>query len=134
MYKRILAYVNAGETRIDQLEALFDLTVQLKSRLIVLAVIPPEEAGASSEETEKREALEDRTWKFLYQIEDVAFGREIRISLMLEDGEPEETIASVAKSYEANLCATFPYKEIDAERLIGRLGGVPLLLLTQEGR
>lgn len=133
MYRRVLCYVEADETRLEELEGLLDLASQLQSRLIVLAVLPEEPEEPTKEEKEKRDLLEDRIWNFLYQIEDVAFGRELKISLMLEEGKPEETIASVVKSYEADLCVTFHYKELDAELLLQKLGPTPLLIFNQEG-
>jgi len=133
VYRRVLCYVEADETRLEELEGLLDLASQLQSRLIVLAVLPEEPEESTKEEKEKRDLLEDRIWNFLYQIEDVAFGRELKISLMLEEGKPEETIASVVKSYEADLCVTFPYKELDAELLLQKLGPTPLLIFNQEG-
>jgi hypothetical protein len=133
VYRRLLCYIEPGETRLEELEGLLDLTVQLQSRLIVLAILPEEPAKPSKEEKEKRDILEDRIWNFLYEIEDVAFGRELKISLMLEEGRAEETIASVAKSYEADLCATLPYKELDIELLLQKLGKTPLLVFNQEG-
>lgn len=134
MYKRLLIYLDAATTKQEELEGIMDLASALRARLIVLAVIPKEPENLTKEEKELREELEDRTWNFLYGIEDISFEREIKISLMLEEGEAEERIASVAKSYEADICATFAYKEIKAERLLRRLGNVPLLLLNQEGR
>ena len=134
MYKRMLIYLDAARTRLEELEGVLDLASALHARLIALAVIGPESQNMSKEEKELRDELEDRTWNFLYGIEDVAFEREIKISLMLEEGEAEERMASVARSYEADICATFLYKEIKAGRLLGLLGGVPLLLLNQEGR
>jgi sugar phosphate isomerase/epimerase len=130
----MLAYIDAGQTRLEELESLFDLVSQLGSRLIILAVLEPEVKNPTAEEKVERDELEDRVWKFLYQIEDIAFRREIKISLMLEDGELVQTIASVVKSYEVNLCATFLYKEINVEELHSSIGDVPLLLLNQEGR
>ena len=134
MYKRLLFYIEPGETRLEELEGLLDLAVQLQSRLIVLAILPEEPTKPSKEEKEERDILEDRIWNFLYEIEDVAFGRELKISLMLEEGKPEETIASVAKSYEADLCATLPYKELNIELLLQKLDKTPLLVFNQEGR
>lgn len=134
MYRRLLCYVEAGETRLEELERVLDLASQLQSRLIVLAVLPEEPEESTKEEKEKRDILEDRIWNSLYQIEDVAFGRELKISLMLEEGKPEETIASVVKSYEVDLCATFPYKGLDAGLLLQKLGSTPLLFFNQEGR
>lgn len=134
MYKRVLFFLDPDETRVDLLEELLDLITQLKSRLIVLVVVPPDAENASKEELERKEALEDRAWNILYQIEDIAFDREIKISLMVEEGDTEEVIASVVKSYNVDLASTFTYKKINPGRLSGRLGGVPLLLLNQEAR
>lgn len=134
MYTRLLCYVDADVTRLEELEGLLDLSSQLHSRLIILAVLPREEENPSKEEKEKRDLVEDRVWNFLYQIEDVAFERELKVSLMLEEGDIEETIISVVKSYEVDLCATFPYKEIKPEHLLARLGRIPLLFLSKEER
>ncbi|MBN2381151.1 universal stress protein [candidate division WOR-3 bacterium] len=134
MYKRLLVYIDPAETRLEELEGFLDLASQLGCRIIALAVLEPEPEKHSAKETELREALEDRAWKFLYEIEDTAFGREIKNSLMVEEGKPEEVIASVVKSYEVDICATFAYKSIDIGSLLNRLVNVPLLLLNQEGQ
>ncbi len=134
MYKRILMYLDPSESRLDQLEGLLDLASQLHSRLIVLAVLPHIDENASAEKIDNQEDLEDRTWNILYQIEEIAFDREIKTSLMIEDGDTEEVIASVVRSYEVDIVATFALKKINVNHLSRRLGGVPLLLFNQEAR
>lgn len=133
MYKRLLCYINTEETRVEELEGLLDLASQLRARIIFLAVMEPEPAKPTEQQKKDRDQAEDRIWNFLYQVEDIAFGRELKVSLMLEEDEVEDAIASVAKSYEVDMCVTFPYPEINAERLLARLGGAKLLLMSQEG-
>jgi sugar phosphate isomerase/epimerase len=130
----LLCYVEAGETGLDELEGLLDLASQLRCRVIVLAVIAPEGKKLTKKESQAREALEDRSWKFLYEIEDIAFEREIKISLMLEEGDVEDTIAAVVKSYNVDLCSTFSYKSIHAGDLLAKLSTVPLLFFNKEGQ
>ena|GEM_PF-1852336 len=134
MYKRLLVYVDSGETRLIELEGLLDLADQLGARVIALTVLAPEPANPSEEETKSRDELEDRAWNFLYQIEDMAFSREIKNSLMLEEGETIQAISSVVASYEVDICATFNYRNIDIPALLDKLDKVPLLLLNQEGQ
>lgn len=133
MFRRLLCYVEAGETGLDELEGLLDLASQLHCRVIVLAVIAPEGKKLTKKENQAREAMEDRSWKFLYEIEDIAFEREIKISLMLEEGDVEDTIAAVVKSYNVDLCSTFSYKSIHAGDLLAKLCTVPLLFFNKEG-
>lgn len=134
MYNRLLCYVDASEVRLDDLEGVLDLASQLQCRLIVLSVIPPKKEGGTEKEQEKYDQLEDRVWNFLYQIEEEAFSRELKVSLMLEEGTPVDVVASVVKSYEADLCAIFFSRQVEPQDLANKLGKVPVLLYNQEGR
>ncbi|MBD3286838.1 hypothetical protein GF359_09415 [candidate division WOR-3 bacterium] len=134
MYKRLLVYVDPGETRLDELEGLMDLADQLGARVIALAILEPEPDKPTEKEKKARDELEDRAWKFLYSIEDIAFSREVKNSLMLEEGKTLDTIASVVSSYDVDICATFNYRNVDIPGLLEKLNTVPLLLLNQEGQ
>jgi hypothetical protein len=72
----------------------------MSCRVIALAVIDPaaprrREAPASD--------VEERAWGLLYEIEDDAFQQNVRISLLLEPGEPLPRLVSLSSSYDAEL-------------------------------
>jgi len=46
---------------------------------------------------------EERAWELLYEIEDDAFGQDVRISLLLEQGDPLQRILNLSANYDIEL-------------------------------
>jgi nucleotide-binding universal stress UspA family protein len=51
-------------------------------------------------------SVEERAWELLYEIEDDAFQQNVKVSLMLEQGEPLRRILHLSVSYEVDLIVT----------------------------
>jgi nucleotide-binding universal stress UspA family protein len=70
-------------------------------RLFAVAVIDPSSPHVRHDSPSS--AAEERAWELLYGIEDDAFQQNVRISLLLEQGEPLERLVSISQSYEADV-------------------------------
>ncbi len=76
------------------------LARSMSCRLIALSVIDP---AAPRRRESPSSDVEERAWSLLYEIEDDAFQQNVRISLLLEPGEPLGRLVSLSSSYEAEL-------------------------------
>jgi len=72
----------------------------MSCRVIALAVINPDAPRRREVQTSD---AEERAWGLLYEIEDDAFQQNVRISLLLETGEPLSRLTRLSSSYEAEL-------------------------------
>ena len=72
----------------------------MSCRVFALSVISPD--TQRRRDNQKSDA-EERAWSMLYEIEDDAFQQNVRISLLLESGEPLSRLISVSTSYDAEL-------------------------------
>jgi nucleotide-binding universal stress UspA family protein len=69
-------------------------------RLFAVAVIDPSSPRVRRDSPSAQ--AEERAWELLYGIEDDAFQQNVRISLLLEQGDPLERLVSISQSYEAD--------------------------------
>ena len=76
------------------------LAKSMSCRLIALSVIDP---AAPRRRESPSSDVEERAWGLLYEIEDDAFQQNVRISLLLEPGEPLARLVSLSSSYDAEL-------------------------------
>jgi nucleotide-binding universal stress UspA family protein len=70
----------------------------MSCRVFALSVINPE-----SPRYAQTSDAEERAWGQLYEIEDDAFQKNVRISLLLETGDPLKQLVSLSTSYDAEL-------------------------------
>jgi nucleotide-binding universal stress UspA family protein len=69
------------------------LTRALSSRLFAVAVVAAADSARSSA------VAEERAWELLYGVEDDAFQQDVRVSLLLEQGDALERLHSLSDSY-----------------------------------
>jgi nucleotide-binding universal stress UspA family protein len=69
---------------------------QLDCRVFAVSVLVPTAVQEADD-------AEERAWKSLYEIEDDAFRQNTRISLLLEQGDPQQRVLSLAKNYDIEL-------------------------------
>jgi nucleotide-binding universal stress UspA family protein len=77
------------------------LARQLSGRVFAVSVIDPSRPRGRHDKTTPD--AEERAWELLYGVEDDAFEMNVRISLLLEQGDPLDRLASISRSYEADL-------------------------------
>ncbi len=72
----------------------------MSCRVFALSVINPESPRRRDTQTSD---AEERAWSQLYEVEDDAFQKNVRISLLLETGDPLQQLVSLSTSYDAEL-------------------------------
>ena len=98
--ERILLYVEDTPGMAAAVAWALRIAKGMSLRLFALSVVNPDlphrrDARASD--------AEERAWSLLYEIEDEAFQKNVRISLLLETGEPLEELVSLSTNYDAEL-------------------------------
>jgi nucleotide-binding universal stress UspA family protein len=98
--ERILLYVEDTPGMPIAVAWALKLAKAMSCRVIALAVIDP---AAPRRRDAQASDVEERAWGLLYEIEDDAFQQNVRISLLLEPGEPLPRLVSLSSSYDAEL-------------------------------
>ena len=98
--ERILLYVEDTPGMPNAVGWALRLAKGMSCRVFALAVINPD---ASRRRDTQTSDAEERAWSSLYEIEDDAFQQNVRISLLLEPGEPLSRLISLSSSYDAEL-------------------------------
>jgi nucleotide-binding universal stress UspA family protein len=63
---------------------------------------------------------EERAWELLYGIEDDAFEQNVRVSLLLEQGEPLERLLTLAANYDVQLVVASADSRLSHSDLVRR--------------
>lgn len=94
--ERLLLYVEETPGAAAAANWLLKLALALSARVFALYVLP---SG------DRRDDEEEQAWQLLYEIEDDAFADNVRISLLLEQGDPLERLCDVCHSFRTELLA-----------------------------
>ena len=98
--ERILLYVEDTAGMPAAAAWALRLAKGMSCRVFALSVINPDSPRRREAQTSD---AEERAWSLLYEIEDDAFQKNVRISLLLESGEPLQKLVSLSTSYDAEL-------------------------------
>ncbi len=98
--ERILLYVDATPGMATSAAWALRLAKGMSVRVFALSVVNPDAPRRRDTQTSDDE---ERAWSGLYEIEDDAFQRNVRISLLLETGDPLQKLISLSASYDAEL-------------------------------
>jgi nucleotide-binding universal stress UspA family protein len=98
--ERILLYVEDTPGLPNAVRWALRLAEGMSCRVFALAVIDPD--APRRRDTQTSDA-EERAWSLLYEIEDDAFQQNVRISLLLETGDPLQQLIDLSTSYDAEL-------------------------------
>ncbi|MBM3314686.1 universal stress protein [candidate division WOR-3 bacterium] len=71
----------------------------LSARVFAVCVIPERTGGRSRTSTN----VEERAWSLLYEVEDDAFAMNVKVSLLLEQGDPLRRLCEICTSYKTGL-------------------------------
>jgi nucleotide-binding universal stress UspA family protein len=99
MIERILLFVEDAPGFRDAAAWALRLAQPLSARIFAVCVLPPGSARAGA----RRSELEEPAWQLLYEVEDDAFEGNVKISLLLEQGEPLERLCDLCQSYRVQL-------------------------------
>lgn len=115
MIERILLYVEDLPGSQAAAAWALDLARALSARVFAVCVIAPPGRARRG-----RSQAEEKAWGLLYEIEDDAFEQNVRVSLLLEPGEPLARLCDLCSSYHADLVVAGTDCRIPAADLIRR--------------
>lgn len=125
--ERILVYINPDEIPLERAGWTIDFASLVSARIILLTVITEPEK-LSEEEYDKKE---DKYWKYLYELEDKAFEKEVKVSLIVEDGNLLDVIKKAVKGYKVDIFVTFITSKLEFSEILKEIN-IPLLILKAE--
>lgn len=121
MINQLLLWLNNTPSFRTTVTWALTLAQTLSARVYALYILPPE-ATAGTETPKKRHRKssterEEKAWELLYEVEDEAFDKNLRISLLLERGEPLPRFKEICSIYHPDLIVvgadvTLPAAEI----------------------
>ena len=117
--ERILLYVEDTPGMPAAVKWALRLAKGMSCRVIALAVIDP--AAPRRREVQASDA-EERAWGLLYEIEDDAFRQNIRISLLLEQGDPLQRVLSLTANYDIEMVVFSADTRLNTAELVKRTG------------
>ncbi len=98
--ERILLYVEDTPGMAAAAAWALRLAKGMSCRVFALSVMNPDSPRRRDAQASD---AEERAWSLLYEIEDDAFEKNVRISLLLETGDPLQKLISLGTSYDAEL-------------------------------
>jgi nucleotide-binding universal stress UspA family protein len=108
MFEKIMLFVERSEETLKAARVTIDIARALGSRLIAVHVIDPAAvnqlasfSGKSPDEVTIE--LEEDGWRFLYNIEEEAVSKGVKITIDLEEGRPTEKIIQLATRFDVDL-------------------------------
>jgi len=99
--ERILLYVEDTPGMPAAVAWSLRLAKGMSCRVFALSVVDP--AATPRRRDGQSSDIEERAWSQLYEIEDDAFQQNVRISLLLEPGDPLSRLVGLSSSYDAEL-------------------------------
>lgn len=121
--RRMLLYIDEKSRSKRVVDWTLKIAKVLKSRVYVLYPLYSQRIEDRARELKKksediRSQMEEEGWSYLYQIEDEAFEREVKVSLFLEEGEGISLVNSMVESYEIDMIVLGVSAGIEIEKLI----------------
>lgn len=114
MIKQILVWVNeTDEFRSAALWSI-ELAQVLSAQVYAVYIMPADVRGKKMKKVDQ----EEKAWEVLYEIEDEAFERNVRVSLLLETGEPLTRLCQLIASYKSDLLVVSAKCPLSAAELI----------------
>ena len=98
--ERIMLYVEDTPGMATAATWALRLAKGMSCRVFALSVVDPD--APRRRDTQTSDA-EERAWGQLYEVEDDAFQNNVRISLLLETGDPLQKLISLSNGYDAEL-------------------------------
>lgn len=118
MLKKLLLYVEDGESTKTLASWALKLAQVLNARVFAVFVISQKKKIKNQP---KNQNQEESAWTILYEIEDDAFEANVKISLILEEGRPEDKLIEVLTSFELDGMIISRQSRLDLKELIDRI-------------
>jgi len=132
MLEKILLYVENRES--SQALALWTLKIARKLNARIYAVFVINDSTLKPPVTNPKSKRhktdqEETAWATLYEIEDDAFEENVKISLIIEEGRPEDKLIEVLKSFELDGMIISSQSKLDFKELISRMPSGKALII-----
>lgn len=123
MLEKILLYVENRESSPALATWTLKLARMLNARIFAVFVINDSTSPPVTDPKPKRHKTdrEETAWATLYEIEDDAFEENVKISLIIEEGRPEDKLIEVLKSFELDGMIISSQSKLDLKELISRM-------------
>ncbi len=118
MIKQILLWLDNSPAARSTASWTIALARSTSARIYALYILP---ATLKTRQGKKVSPQEEQAWQMLYEIEDEAFEQQVRISLLLETGDPLSCLAEVCASYQPDIIVVSAETSLSAEMLIRHL-------------
>ena len=123
--ERIILYVDDTPGMASAAAFAMRLAKGMSCRVFALAVVAPESQRRRDAQSSD---AEERAWSHLYEIEDDAFEKNVRISLLLENGDPLQQLVNLSASYGAELVVVSADCRLTCSELV-RQSGRPVVFV-----
>jgi nucleotide-binding universal stress UspA family protein len=119
--RKLMLLVEAGIPVERSLERTLTLARELGARVIAVSIINENDAPAGPGRDQHTSDLEESAWARLYEVEEEAFSRDVRVSLLLEQGEPVDRLLELCESYEVDILLLDAASRLSTAELVGRV-------------
>jgi hypothetical protein len=117
---RLLLFVEDGVPVERSLYRTLSLARELAARVIAVSIIDEDGAPAGTDRERYMSDLEEAAWKRLYEVEEEAFGREIKVSLLLEQGDELDRLVELCERYEVHTLLLDAMSRLPTGELVAR--------------
>lgn len=133
MLDKILLYVDESEATKTISAWALKLARLLSARLFVVFVIRETDVKKTPSKSRakggsRNSNLEEKAWAILYEIEDDAFEENVKISLILEEGRPEDKLIEVLQGFGLDAMIVSSQAKLDFKELISRSQNKALII------
>jgi nucleotide-binding universal stress UspA family protein len=133
MLEKILLYIDESEAARTIAPWVLKLAKILNARIFAVFVITELTPKKQAQKTKLKSSAvnskrEEAAWATLYEVEDDAFEENVKISLILEEGKPEERLLEVLHSFELDGMIVSSQSKLDFKELISRCQGRVLII------
>jgi nucleotide-binding universal stress UspA family protein len=119
--RKLMLLVEAGIPVERSLERTLTFARELGARVIAVSIINENDAPAGPGRDQHTSDLEESAWARLYEVEEEAFSRDVRVSLLLEQGEPVDRLLELCESYEVDILLLDAASRLSTAELVGRV-------------
>ncbi len=124
MLEKILLYVDDSESVKVLVDWTLKLARQLNIRIFAVFIINRPHSRQPKDLNQ-----EETAWAVLYEIEDSAFEENVKISLILEEGRPEDKLMEILTSFELDGMIIRSQAKLDFKELISRMPPGKVLII-----
>lgn len=120
--RKLMLLVEAGVPVGRSLERTLTLARELEARVIAVSIINENDAPPGPGHDQYISDLEESAWARLYEVEEEAFSRDVKVSLLLEQGEPLDRLLDLSESYEVDTLLLDAASRLPTAELVSRVG------------